>query len=239
MAFLLDPQIWASFLTLTALEIVLAIDNIIFLSVATEGLPPAKARRARSIGLTGALVLRLALLASIVWITGLTQPLLTAFGFEASWRDVILGAGGLFLMTKGTMEIHDSVEGEAGGAHRPPASFTLVVIQVMVLDLVFSLDSVITAVGMAQQFGVMAAAVVVAVIVMAVASASVGAFVHRHPTVKMLALSFLLLVGVALVADAAHFHVPRGYLYFAIAFSAAVEALNLMAADRRRARKSG
>ena len=238
MDFLFDPQIWASFLTLTALEIVLGIDNIIFLSIATQGLPADKAKRARSIGLTGALGLRLVLLGSIVWIASLIEPIVTIYGHEISWRDVILGAGGMFLLTKGTFEIHDSVEGSHEGGARPPAKFFMVVIQIMVLDIVFSLDSVVTAVGMAQEFGVMAAAVVVAVIVMAIASKPVGDFVQKHPTVKMLALSFLLLVGMALVADAAHFHVPRGYLYFAIAFSAGVETLNLLASDRRNRRKA-
>lgn len=238
MDFLFDPQIWASFLTLTALEIVLGIDNIIFLSIATQGLSADKAKRARGIGLTGALGLRLVLLGSIVWIASLIEPIVTIYGHEISWRDVILGAGGLFLLTKGTFEIHDSVEGSHEGGARSPAKFFMVVIQIMVLDIVFSLDSVVTAVGMAQEFGVMAAAVVVAVIVMAIASKPVGDFVEKHPTVKMLALSFLLLVGMALVADAAHFHVPRGYLYFAIAFSAGVETLNLLASDRRNRRKA-
>lgn len=217
-----DPQIIAAFLTLSALEIVLAIDNLIFLSVVTDRLPPAQAQRARVVGLAGALVLRLALLASIVWITRLTAPAFTILEFTMSWRDLILVGGGLFLLFKGTFEIHETVEGDDGENHgaRVPVSFASVIAQIIVLDIVFSLDSVITAVGMADHFSVMAAAVIVAVVVMLVAAKPVGNFVARHPTVKMLALSFLLLVGVALVADGLHFHIPRGYIYFAIAFSA-------------------
>ncbi|MDA0654482.1 MAG: TerC family protein [Proteobacteria bacterium] len=234
-----DPQIVAAFLTLSALEIVLAIDNLIFLSVLTQKLPPDQAQRARVVGLAGALVLRLLLLASIVWITRLTAPIFVYGDWAVSWRDVILAGGGLFLLYKGTFEIHDSVEGEdAGGPKGPGASFAMVIAQIMVLDIVFSLDSVITAVGMVDQFAVMAAAVIVAIAVMVVAAKPVGDFVANHPTVKMLALSFLLLVGVALVADGLHFHIPRGYIYFAIAFSAGVEALNLLAARRRKAKRA-
>ena len=233
--FLLDPQIWASFLTLAVLEIVLAVDNLIFLSVLTAKLPPEQAQRARLIGLAGALVLRLALLASIVWVTRLVYPIFTVADFTFSWRDLILGAGGLFLLFKGTAEIHNTVEGDVGDSKgRAKVSFAVIVAQIMVLDIVFSLDSVVTAVGMAEHFWVMAAAVVVAIIVMVVAAKTVGEFVAAHPTVKMLAFSFLLLVGVALVADGLHFHIPRGYIYFAIAFSAGVETLNLLAARRRK-----
>jgi predicted tellurium resistance membrane protein TerC len=217
------------------LEIVLAVDNLIFLSVLTAPLPPEQAQRARVIGLAGALVLRLALLASIVWVTRLVYPIFTVADFTLSWRDLILGAGGLFLLFKGTVEIHSSVEAEDNeGKGRATVSFAAVVAQIIVLDIVFSLDSVITAVGMAEHFWVMAAAVVVAIIIMLVAAKTVGDFVAAHPTVKMLAFSFLLLVGVALVAEGLHFHIPRGYIYFAIAFSVVVETLNLLAARRRK-----
>lgn len=231
-----DPEIIAAFLTLSALEIVLAIDNLIFLSVITDKLPPDQARRARMIGLAGALVLRLLLLASIVWITRLTAPIFEIGDYTVSWRDMILVSGGLFLLFKGTFEIHDTVEGEEeNGGSKVTASFAAIIVQIMVLDIVFSLDSVVTAVGMADNFPVMAAAVIVAIAVMLVAAKPVGDFVAEHPTVKMLALSFLMLVGVALVADGLHFHIPRGYIYFAIFFSAGVEVLNLMASRRRKA----
>jgi predicted tellurium resistance membrane protein TerC len=234
---LADPQNWASLLTLSALEIVLGIDNLIFISVMADRLPPARRPAARRVGLALALITRLALLASIAWIVTLTAPLFTVAGLDISARDLILIGGGLFLLAKGTAEIHHSVEGAgeaaAGGA---PAGFASVVVQIMILDIVFSLDSVITAVGMAQELVIMATAVIIAVAVMLFAAGPVGAFVNRHPTVKMLALSFLLLVGVALVADGLHFHIPKGYLYFAIAFSVLVETLNLFAAKRRRAR---
>ena len=231
---LLDPQIWASLLTLTALEIVLAVDNLIFLTVMTRGLPERDARRVRTAGLGGALVMRLVLLAGIVWVAGLTQSVVTVFDFAVSWRDLILAGGGLFLLYKGTFEIHHSVEGDDHEPRRARAGFAAAIAQVMALDLVFSLDSIVTAVGMAEHFWVMATAVIIAIGVMLVAANTVGDFVARHPTVKMLALSFLILVGVALVADGMHFHIPRGYLYFAIAFSAGVEALNLLVAGRRR-----
>ncbi len=242
---LTDPQIWASLLTLTALEIVLGIDNIIFLSIVVARLPAEQQARARMIGLSGALIFRVALLASLVWIIGLTKPILTFSDFALSWRDLILGAGGLFLVYKGTLEIHETVEGDHdddNGA-RKTISFAAAITQIMVLDIIFSLDSVITAVGMVQNLPVMITAVVIAVIIMMVASAPVSNFIQEHPTTKMLALSFLLLVGVALMADAMHFHIPRGYLYFAIFFSALVEALNLITLKRRRrareAAKSG
>jgi predicted tellurium resistance membrane protein TerC len=237
-AFLADPQIWASLLTLTALEIVLGIDNIIFISIMASKLPVDAQARARRVGLALALITRLLLLASIAWVAGLTAPVLAAGGFELSWRDIILIAGGLFLLAKGTTEIHHTVEGAGDDDDGPSAgvSFTAVVMQIMVLDIVFSLDSVITAVGMAQHLEIMVAAVVIAMVIMLFASGPVGDFVNRHPTVKMLALSFLLLVGVALVADGLGFHIPKGYLYFAIAFSAGVEALNLLARGARKAR---
>lgn len=232
---LLDPNAWASLLTLTALEIVLGIDNIIFISIMAAKLPPHQQKSARQVGLALALLTRLALLASIAWVATLTEPLLNLGGLTLSGRDLILIGGGLFLLAKGTMEIHHSVEGhDDGGPSAKPASFMGVVAQIMVLDIVFSLDSVITAVGMSQHLEIMVAAVIIAVGVMLFASGPVGDFVNRHPTVKMLALSFLLLVGVALTADGMGFHIPKGYLYFAIAFSTLVEALNLLAASRRK-----
>ncbi|MDR6769649.1 TerC family protein [Azospirillum sp. BE72] len=231
---LADPNVWASLLTLTALEIVLGIDNIIFISIMASKLPPEQQQRARQVGLALALLTRLALLASIAWVAQLTQPLFTVAGWDVSGRDLILVLGGLFLLAKGTLEIHHTVEGhEEGGTAPKHATFTSVVIQIMFLDIVFSLDSVITAVGMSDHLPVMVAAVVIAMAVMLFASGPVGDFVNRHVTVKMLALSFLLLVGVALVADGLGFHIPKGYLYFAIAFSTLVEALNLLA--RRKA----
>ncbi len=239
LAWLTDPQIWGALLTLTALEIVLGIDNVIFISLVAERLPKAQQPRARAIGLSAALIMRLVLLAAIAWVVGLTAPVFTVFGVAFSWRDLILFAGGLFLLVKATLEIHRSVEGAheaGGGAGR--AGFALVIAQIMLLDLIFSLDSIITAVGMTDQLAVMVIAVVIAVAVMFFAAAAVSGFIARHPTTKMLALSFLLLVGVALVADGLHFHIPRGYLYFAIAFSVLVEALNLAAAKRRRRRRA-
>lgn len=234
-----SPEIWGALITLTALEIVLGIDNVIFISVVAERLPENQRARARAIGLTGALVMRLVLLAGIAWIVGLTAPAFEVFAFEVSWRDLILLVGGLFLLAKATMEIHKTVEGEedkTGGV--AAASFALVIGQIMVLDLVFSFDSIITAVGMTTHLPVMVAAVIIAVAVMYFAAKAVGDFISRHPTTKMLALSFLLLVGLALVADGLHFHIPRGYLYFAIAFSALVEVFNLMASARRRAARA-
>ena len=236
---LTDPQTWASLLTLTALEIVLGIDNIIFISIMAARLPPERQARGRQVGLALALITRLGLLASIAWISTLTNPLFTIAEFDISIRDLVLIVGGLFLLGKGTTEIHQSLEGEEEeGSTGGTASFASVVVQIMLLDIVFSLDSVITAVGMAQALEVMMAAVVIAVGVMLFASGPVSNFVNGHPTVKMLALSFLLLVGVALVADGLHFHIPKGYLYFAIAFSVLVEGLNLLASRRRR-RKAG
>lgn len=235
LALLSDPQAWASLLTLTALEIVLGIDNVIFLSIVSARLPAHQQPRARIIGLGLAAVMRILLLLSITWIIGLTKPILTIADYALSWRDVVLIAGGLFLLVKGTMEIHHMTEGGGGegGGTAGTAAFGLVIAQIVMLDIVFSLDSVITAVGMAQDIEVMIAAVLISVAVMLIAAKPIGAFIHRHPTVKMLALSFLLLVGVALIADGLHFHIPRGYLYFAIAFSIGVEVLNLLAAKAR------
>jgi predicted tellurium resistance membrane protein TerC len=236
-----DPQIWASLVTLTALEIVLGIDNLVFIAILAGRLPAERQGRARQVGLALALITRLALLASITWIIGLTQPLFEVLGRPVSWRDVILIAGGLFLLYKGTREIHERLEGEAphGPVSAARTSFGGVVVQIMVLDIVFSLDSVITAVGMANELWVMATAIVIAVVIMLAASGPLAAFVDRHPTVKMLALSFLLLIGMTLVADGAGFHVPKGYIYAAISFSVGVELLNQLAARRRRVRHSG
>jgi len=235
-----DPQIWISLLTLTALEIVLGIDNIIFISILAGKLPAERRDAARRIGLIAALLTRLALLASIAWVARLTTPLFSAGDFGVSGRDLILIVGGLFLLYKSTREIHDSVEIEEESEPslgRAAVSFGGVIVQIMILDIVFSLDSVITAVGMSDNLAVMIAAVIIAVGVMLFASGPVGDFVNRHPTLKMLALAFLLLVGVALIADGLGFHIPKGYIYFAIAFSAGVESLNLWAsAKRKRAR---
>lgn len=236
--FLADPQIWASFLTLAVLEIILGIDNIIFIAIATEKLPEAQRANARRVGLILALLLRLVFLAMISWIIGLTAPVFTAFGQAVSWRDLILLAGGLFLLYKATVEVHAAIEEKEEGHAIKAASFAAIIGQIIILDLVFSLDSVITAVGMTDNLPVMYAAVIVAVGTMLAASGPISRFVHQHPTVKMLALSFLLLVGVALIADGLQFHIPRGYLYFAIAFSLGVEVLNLLA-KRSHAKRVG
>ena len=237
MEWLSDPQIWASLLTLTALEIVLGIDNLVFIAILAGRLPAERQDRARQVGLALALITRLALLASIAWIIGLTQPLFEVLRHAVSWRDILI-AGGFFLLYKGTREIHDRLEGDAPheATSRARASFGGVIVQIMLLDVVFSLDSVITAVGMANELWVMAAAIIVAVVIMLGASGPLAAFVDRHPTVKMLALSFLLLIGMTLIADGAGFHVPKGYIYAAISFSVVVELLNQLAARRRRIR---
>jgi predicted tellurium resistance membrane protein TerC len=239
-----DPHLWLSLATLSALEIVLGIDNVIFIAITAESLPPEQRARARRWGLILALVVRFVLLAFAGWIIGLTEPLFTLFGYEASWRDLVLGAGGLFLLAKATTEIHHTLEGAGAEEKRPVASsrraISLVIFQIVLLDIVFSVDSIITAVGMTDELLVMYAAVTIAIAVMIFASAPVAAFVHRHPTVRMLALAFLILIGIALIADGLHFHIPRGYLYFAIAFSILVESLNLAESKRReRARKRG
>jgi len=238
MEWLSDPQIWVSLLTLTTLEIVLGIDNLVFVAITAGRLPPHQQARGRRIGLALALLMRLALLASISWVIGLTAPLFTLLGNGISWRDVILVGGGIFLLYKGTAEIHERLEGDAAemAADAPRLSLSRVILQIMALDVVFSLDSVITAVGMASHLWVMMAAVIVASVVMVVGSGPVSRFIDQHPTVKMLALSFLLLIGMTLVADGLGFHVPKGFVYSAIGFSMAVEALNLVAGRRRRAR---
>ncbi len=233
-----DPHAWASLATLTALEIVLGIDNIIFISIMASRLPEAQRAKARQMGLALALITRLGLLASIAWIVSLTQPLFSAFGLDFSARDLILLGGGIFLLYKGTQEIHHTMEGahEEEGTSRKAVTFAGVIVQIMVLDIVFSLDSVITAVGMADHLPVMVTAVIIAVGVMLFAAGPTSKFVQDHPTVKMLALAFLILVGVALIADGLQFHIPKAYLYFAIAFSVGVEMLNLAASKRRRAK---
>lgn len=226
--FLSDPHVWASLLTLTVLEIVLGIDNIIFISIVAGRLPSEQQGKARTIGLMLALVMRVILLSLIFWIAHLTEPLFAVFGNEISWRDIILIGGGLFLLVKGTMEIHHTVEGEeAEMGSIKKVTMGAVLFQIMMLDIVFSLDSVITAIGMAEHQSVMIAAVVIAIGVMLFAAKPISDFVNAHPTVKMLALSFLLLVGMALIADGFEVHIPRGYLYFAVAFSLGVECLNI------------
>jgi predicted tellurium resistance membrane protein TerC len=235
-SWLLDPQIWASLVTLTALEIVLGIDNLVFIAILVGRLPEERRDLARKLGLGAAVITRLALLASIAWIIGLTKPVFELFGHAFAWRDIILIAGGLFLLYKGTREIHERLEGEGPHADvaRVAVSFGGVIVQIMILDIVFSLDSVITAVGMANELWVMAAAVIIAVLIMLAASGPLSEFIERHPTIKMLALSFLLLIGTTLVADGIGFHVPKGYIYAAISFSVMVEALNQMVSRRRR-----
>jgi predicted tellurium resistance membrane protein TerC len=239
MNFLLDPELWASLVTLTTLEIVLGVDNLVFIAIIANRLPPEQRDKARKLGLALALIMRLGLLASISWIMGLVEPLFALFGKEFSWRDIILFLGGLFLLYKGTHEMHAQVEGDDTESHgqalsHARATMTGVISQIIVLDIVFSLDSVITAVGMVNNVWVMAAAIIIAVIIMLVASAPLAGFVNRHPTVRMLALGFLLLVGMMLMADGFGFHIPKGYIYAAIGFSIIIEILNLWAAARRR-----
>ena len=234
MDWLIDPQIWIALLTLTALEIVLGIDNIIFISILAEKLPQAQEDRGRQIGLLGAMFTRILLLFSLAWLTKLTTPLFSVFKHDVSGRDIILMAGGLFLLAKSTVEIHHKLEGEEGErSARVGAKFWGVILQIMLLDIVFSLDSVITAVGMTDRLGVMVAAVVIAVLVMLFASKPIGAYVRQHPTIKMLALSFLLLIGVSLIAEGLEFTIPKGYIYFAMGFSVFVEMLNLRLRSRR------
>jgi predicted tellurium resistance membrane protein TerC len=233
---LTSPEAWAALLTLTVLEIVLGIDNIIFLSVIVSGIPQTQAKRARQIGLALALIFRILLLSLLVWLIGLTQAVLTVRGAAFSWRDIVLIGGGLFLIGKATHEIHTEVEArnETGEVTAARAAFVAVIIQIIIIDMVFSLDSIITAIGMAQDLAIMIAAVIIACVVMYAASGPVARFVAEHPTTKMLALAFLVLIGVALVADGFKFHIPRGYIYFAIAFSAAVELFNVLARRNRK-----
>ena len=225
---LLDPQIWIAFLTLTALELVLGIDNIIFISIIVDKLPQEKREFARKLGLFLAMFMRIGLLLVLSWIIGLTEPVLTLFGHGVSGRDLILIAGGLFLIWKSTMEVHQLLEGEEGEQSSKIAStFAGVILQIIMIDLVFSLDSIITAVGMVREVGVMIAAVVASVGLMMLFASAIGRFVSDHPTIKMLALSFLVVVGVVLIVDGFGHHVPKGYIYFAMAFSVSVEMLNI------------
>lgn len=233
---LYDPAVWASLLALTIMEIVLGIDNIVFISVIVNRLPPEQAERARKIGLALALIFRIALLMVITWIIGLKAELFTIFNHAVSWRDLILIGGGVFLIYKATMEIHEEVEGETEETQAEKlsvGSFASIIGQIIVIDLVFSVDSIITAVGMAEHVEVMVVAVIIAVAIMYVASGTIADFIRRHPTTKMLALSFLLLIGVSLVADGMGFHVPRGYIYAAMGFSVFVEAFNILAKRKR------
>src|SRR4051812_12491419 len=227
-AFLSDPQIWIAFFTLTALELVLGIDNIIFISILVDKLPADRRETARRIGLFLAMFMRVGLLLVLSWIVGLTAPLFTIIGSEISGRDLILIAGGVFLVWKSTMEIHQLTEGEEGHAsHAVQANFTAILLQIILIDMVFSLDSIITAVGMVDQVAVMIAAVIASVGLMMLFARPIGDFVSRHPSIKMLALSFLMVVGVMLVAEGFDHKVPKGYIYFAMAFSVAVEMLNI------------
>lgn len=236
MELLASPEAWFALLTLTALEIVLGIDNVIFISVIVSRIPAEQARRARQIGLLLALVFRIILLSVLVWLIGLTEPVITVRSVALSWRDIILIGGGAFLIAKATHEIHAEVEAAHGEADAQPnaSAFFWVILQIIVVDIVFSLDSIITAIGMAQDIEIMVAAVIIACAVMYVSSGPVAKFVADHPTTKMLALAFLVLIGVALVADGFKFHIPRGYIYFAMAFAAFVEIFNVISQRRRK-----
>lgn len=238
MDWILDPGVWIALLSLTAIEIVLGIDNIVFVAILASRLPQAQRRSGRLLGLAAAMVTRIALLFCITFLMRLTNPLFSLFSLEFSARDLILIAGGLFLIAKSTVEVHDNIENPHDGEHKAPGrahGFVAVVVQIGLLDIVFSLDSVITAIGLAEDLAVMVAAIVIAVGFMMFAAGAVSRFVEEHPTVKILALSFLIMIGVALIGDGIDLHIPRGYMYFAMAFSVAVETLNLRM--RRRARQ--
>ena len=230
MNWIMDPNIWLALLTLSAIEIVLGVDNIVFIAILAGKLPEHQQARGRTIGLILAMATRILLLFSITLIMKLTQPLFVIFSFEISGRDIILIAGGLFLLVKSTLEIHSNLEGEEAHAQQDngkKATFTSVVTQIMILDIVFSIDSVVTAIGLAKQLSVMVAAIVIAVIVMIFLAGRISSFVDNHPTIKMLALSFLLLIGISLVGEGLALHIPKGYIYFAMAFSIFVEVLNM------------
>ena len=241
LALIADPHAWAALAALTAMEIVLGIDNVVFISILVSRLPAEAAKRARQIGLALALVFRIVLLFLLTWLIGLTAPVFKYGEWDLSWRDIALIAGGLFLIIKATREVHAEIEGE----HEVPkamatrSAFYLVLGQVVVIDIVFSIDSIITAIGMAQQIEIMVLAVLIAVAVMYVASGPVNGFIARHPTTKMLALAFLLLIGMALIADGAGFLIPRGYIYFAMAFAGGVEFFNVLAGRRRKQSQRG
>jgi predicted tellurium resistance membrane protein TerC len=236
MELITSPEAWLALATLTMLEIVLGIDNVIFISVLVSRLPEPQATRARQIGLALALVFRIALLSILVWLIGLTQPVIEFGRFAFSWRDIILIGGGAFLIAKATHEIHQEVEARevTEDGKKVHSAFGVVIFQIIIIDLVFSLDSIITAIGMAEDIAIMVAAVIIACAVMYVSSGPVSRFVTKHPTTKMLALAFLVLIGVALVADGFKFHIPRGYVYFAIVFAMAVEMFNILASRNRR-----
>ena len=236
---LTEPSTYLALLTLTAMEVVLGIDNIVFISVLVSRLPKGMADRARRIGLLLALVFRILLLLVLSWLIGLTQPVVSGFGLALSWKDLILLAGGAFLLYKATHEMHKAVEdGDAAPPEPPKGSFFAIIVQIVLIDMVFSIDSIVTAIGMAQHVEVMIAAVVIAVGIMYAASGTVAAFIARHPTTKMLALAFLLLIGVTLVADGLGFHIDKGYIYAAMAFATAVEAINIFARRNRVAHKA-
>ncbi|MBI1251379.1 MAG: TerC family protein [Alphaproteobacteria bacterium] len=238
-----DPAAWAAFVTLVVMEVVLGIDNLLFISILTNKLPEADRPRARQIGIGLALIMRLALLGTIAWIVQLTRPLFTAFGHGFSWRDLILIAGGLFLVWKATSEIHHSVDPEETpdvfDSRAATMTFGAAIVQILMLDIVFSIDSILTAVGMTDDLPIMVAAVIIAVAVMLFAANPVADFIHKNPTVVMLALGFLLMIGMTLIADGFGFHVPKGYIYAAMAFSAGVEALNMLARNARRKSAAG
>lgn len=234
LSLLSDPAVWASFLTLTVLEIVLGVDNVIFISITASRLPESQRRSARLLGLTGALLMRVILLFSISWVIGLTRPLFSFQGYDLSWRDLLLLAGGFFLLYKSATEIFAEMEPEEAAQSGGTSTYWRVIAQIIILDLVFSLDSVITAVGIADHLEVMIAAVVVAILIMMVAAEPIAGFVERHPSTKMLALAFLAMIGMALVADGMHQHIERGFIYVAMVFAGSVEALNLLRARRRR-----
>ena len=229
-----DYHIWLSLITLTFLEIILGIDNVVFIAIATEKLPSHLQKKARFLGLMGAMMMRILFLFMITWVISLKKPIITVGDFDFSWRDLILHAGGLFLIVKGTLEIHAMVEPDLKKPVQvsKASAFFQVIFTIMVMDMIFSIDSILTAIGMTDKLGVMIAAVVIAIVVMISAAEVTSKFIRSHPTTKMLALCFLLLIGVALVADGMHFHVPRGYLYFAIVFSVLVETLNIMVKKR-------
>ena len=233
-----DPQIWASLLTLTLMEIVLGIDNIVFISVIVSKLQGAKRVLARQIGLALALIFRILLLLGLSLLIAMREPVIFLFGQGFSWRDIILLAGGLFLLTKATLEIHNDIEEDDDTASKATTGFFAVIAQVIVIDLVFSVDSIVTAIGMAQHVEIMITAVILSMIVMYFASGAIADFIERYPTTKMLALSFLILIGVALIADGLDFHIPRAYIYFAMAFAVLVEFLNVLAKRKRNRMKS-